>query len=877
MMSRYQSTILILIAADNSAEPPESEPPPDSDDNSDHGDGPALELQAHTPEIKRIFHPHSQRPVLFQSFVEYTTSNAPDREELIDSTPWKPFRTRLDFEIAEFCELAMLNKEMTETLLSLLRRCGETPEQYTITNYSELNKLWDLALYKCTEFVEDIITVPYKKKEEHTFKTYTRPLWDWVLSLVQDPQLARYFVWDAEKAYKFNGEIYARFYHEPWTANSFWEAQSSLPSHNMAKPVGLIIYADKSKLSTFGTEKAYAVVARIANLPVPIRNSNTQFSGGQVVGHQPVVKEDANENNKPAFANFKNVVWHAAFWKLLESLAHHAKAGSWTVCGDEILRWLFPIILILAADYEEACVMALIRGLQALYPCPMCFVPWNEQSDLSTQHLQRTGKDSKETLEQARACPTLAEREEILKDKSLRDVENVFWKINTDPHKAISFDRLHSYGGLWTDHLFAQIKARVVAKGRPAIAKVDKQMSAMPRWRGLNHFDAVMNITFNDGSKNEDIAKMMLFAAHNVLIDRAGVLLLQCARSFLELNMYASLEVHTSRTIAAGKCELILFNELMKDYVEACAGTEYEEKTWNFPKMHGHQHVFDDIENKGATRNFGTKISESIHGPIRQIYHRLTNFKDVTSQLIKHDHRRAVGLFIREQLDILDAPNDPEGETGADEVLSNITIGSKLKPVTFSAIEDANSSDAAFTRFRVRFAECLSQFLQVYSYGLPDGKLIRFEKDDNIIPFRFLKVHYNHLGNWTSSADYLRCNPNFHGHARYDGALVKTTDGHLFVKLIYMFSCTVEKKTHPFALILPLDIRAAVGKKDKALRLYRLHAKPRKEAEFISAYSIVRGLLLASDFDNYGEFFIVDIADTDFSLRLKDMYPRRFL
>jgi hypothetical protein len=52
-------------------------------------------------------------------------------------------------------------------------------------------------------------------------------------------------------------------------------------------------------------------------------------------------------------------------------------------------------------------------------------------------------------------------------------------------------------------------------------------MSAMPRWSGLNHFDAVMNITFNDGSKNEDIAKMMLFATHNVLIDPVGVLVLQ--------------------------------------------------------------------------------------------------------------------------------------------------------------------------------------------------------------------------------------------------------------------------------------------------------------------------------------------------------------
>jgi hypothetical protein len=53
--------------------------------------------------------------------------------------------------------------------------------------------------------------------------------------------------------------------------------------------------------------------------------------------------------------------------------------------------------------------------------------------------------------------------------------QNVFWKINSDPHQALSFDRLHAYGGLWTDHIFAQIKLRVTAKGRSAIAQIDNQ------------------------------------------------------------------------------------------------------------------------------------------------------------------------------------------------------------------------------------------------------------------------------------------------------------------------------------------------------------------------------------------------------------------
>ena len=64
--------------------------------------------------------------------------------------------------------------------------------------------------------------------------------------------------------------------------------------------------------------------------------------------------EDSPENkNKPGWVNFKRVVWHTAFYKLLESIEIFSKIGCWVECGDGIKRHIFPLILILAADYEE--------------------------------------------------------------------------------------------------------------------------------------------------------------------------------------------------------------------------------------------------------------------------------------------------------------------------------------------------------------------------------------------------------------------------------------------------------------------------------------------------------------------------------------------
>ena len=55
----------------------------------------------------------------------------------------------------------------------------------------------------------------------------------------------------------------------------------------------LSVYADKSKLSTFGTKKGYPVVARCANLPVELRNG-IGLGGGRVVGWLPIVCYDVH-------------------------------------------------------------------------------------------------------------------------------------------------------------------------------------------------------------------------------------------------------------------------------------------------------------------------------------------------------------------------------------------------------------------------------------------------------------------------------------------------------------------------------------------------------------------------------------------------------
>ena len=56
-----------------------------------------------------------------------------------------------------------------------------------------------------------------------------------------------------------------------------------------AVPFGIIIWADKTRLFSFGTEKGYPVLACCANLPIGVHNG-TGVGGGRLVGWLPIVR-----------------------------------------------------------------------------------------------------------------------------------------------------------------------------------------------------------------------------------------------------------------------------------------------------------------------------------------------------------------------------------------------------------------------------------------------------------------------------------------------------------------------------------------------------------------------------------------------------------
>ncbi|KAF7980011.1 hypothetical protein HWV62_40118 [Athelia sp. TMB] len=850
--------------------------------NDSVSSAPAADVWEALPDdIRTEYHPQSRREPKVARFEDYGRQASEHREqELRNAIPWEPYQTRLDFELSELMLEAALNKNQTSRLISLIRRAqaASSEDTFTIKSYSELVSVREQASKCYVDFDHRTISVPYKQQTRE-YEVHFRPLMQWALHMVDHPRLAPQFTWDAERISKWNGYKWVRVYHEPWTADHWWSVQSQLPKD--ASMLCFCLYADKTKLSSFGTEKGYPIMARIANLPVHIRNGNG-VGGGQVVGWLPIVAEDAAETKKTGFVNHKNAVWHTAFLEFLSDVKMYSETGLWHMCGDKVMRRLFTIILILSADYEEQCIMALIRGLGGIRPCPKCLILFDNLSDFpEPPPPPRTASNTMQILDSVK-FKTGEERENILKANGLRYVPNALHQMRySDVNLALSFDRLHTNSGLFDDHLWAELKRHIQSLGRPAIQAVDENVDAVPRWRNLNHFKSIMQVSFTDGSKHEDMLKAIVFATHSVITAAAcplGYLLLRCLRLFVVVDMYTALEVHTEDTIAEGREAVRAFGRSLTEYIKAASKDErFASKNWNFIKAHLPHHIFDDVTGKGVTRNYTTKPNEKLHGPLKNAYRDQTNFKDVAMQILKVDQHTWVNRLIRDDIEAFDElrrksllPDDIGDVEDLDD-FKKFAIGSKLPPRTYDQISEAYINDLAFRNFRANLNKYLSNQL---------GCIVRLNGEDMLQEHRFLKVNYESQVDWRTAEDFLRCNPQFHGQPRYDFVMYESKSRLVFAQLVLLFKCQTNlvalgQQEHILALVHPYDqpIPArGYPQKDKHLGLLRYRSRSRKQCEFIAVGSIIRGALLVTDPLISTDGLVVDVVDCDMFLRLKSLH-----
>ncbi|KAG2031803.1 hypothetical protein BDR03DRAFT_875141 [Suillus americanus] len=177
--------------------------------------------------IKVEYHPKSGILTKVQAFgnfkcqpAHYSSWLAPDP----DTCPWRPFKSRLEFNVAEIALEVALNNEQTDHLLDICRRCVQKSEKFTFHNHKDVRDKWDAASQHLMGFTKDVISIPFADRS-WDYDVYYRDLWEWATDLLHDPYLFPHFHFDAQRLSKFNGQTFKHFVDEPFTAQHFWNAQ----------------------------------------------------------------------------------------------------------------------------------------------------------------------------------------------------------------------------------------------------------------------------------------------------------------------------------------------------------------------------------------------------------------------------------------------------------------------------------------------------------------------------------------------------------------------------------------------------------------------------------------------------------------------------
>ncbi|KAK0494333.1 hypothetical protein EDD18DRAFT_1107358 [Armillaria luteobubalina] len=478
-------------------------------------------------------------------------------------------------------------------------------------------------------------------------------------------------------------------------------------------------------------------------------------------------------------------------------------------------------------------------------------------------------------------------------------------------HKAFEFIlspiKEKSRFGAWitkSNHLLKEIKKRMIKLGSSYTQLADELLQAFPSWKDLYHFkQGFMNVTFTDGRKYEALSKL-IFIAHAIFMaanDPIGYILLRALHVYMELDIYASLTLHTSDTLQDGQARTPIFASVIEEYKKATQNEykamqqtlthtdtipkEKKLKCWNFLKAHSHQHLFDDIEAKGIMLNYNTKPNESMHGSFKELYQHHTNFKNVDEQEGDEDDKGETGDSNKDKL----APTSSTSSK-ADYAATASLHGGHGKgggKLSIAEVKAKAVDDSDFHDFLNHLSSHMKKHFESHPEELPSDNGVPAEFDsfkcqDQILLYGMIKVNYSSVVDWSFTTDILRCSPSFNYHPHYDFVLLDTNQGPMFVQLVLIFKCVVHEKVYPLMLVQPF--KEAIGpitKKDHDLGFYRVRTRMKGDPLIVSIYSIIRGALLIEDIvmnrtNNRGErmtkdYLVVDMIDADMFLQMQNL------
>ncbi|KDN35213.1 hypothetical protein RSAG8_11788, partial [Rhizoctonia solani AG-8 WAC10335] len=810
--------------------------------------------------IKR--HPSSGQPSGF--LPSNSPTNQSQGETVHDNNilpPYFPFKTLDDFKQAE------IFSDFGDTDGKIDRQLGLASSTVTLKSAKEYHETLELAV--CLWGGKFTSTPVITRWEGREFEHYVhfQPIFPALKKVMGDPELAQHMVYYPEEqwVHRPGTESTAmQVWEELWHGRLWWLLQDQI--HPDQCILYIIIYIDETSVSTIGGVQVWPVYAWIGNLLASIRKQRTKKGGAILLGYLPKACIDPATKVKD-LAGLRCQVYHDTLKIIFESLEIPSRYGAPVRCGDGVICELVPVIGAGSADYMEIIKMICILGHQSNFPCPKCLVPRQEQSKLTKTWPMRTVSETEALFDRANSAETSSERDQILKEQSLRSVHMSPLLYSSLP-SAIIADPLHQIEqGIWGKHLWPWIRDQLPTASKDTL---DARMKSIPRYPDLKHFpNGITALKYTTGKEHGVILRMIPPLLEDLIVEEHQGLILGTFRTLATIHMLSKYTTHTDISLEELDKQIHKFNRLHAKMVRT-----FDNLNGNYPKFHSLSHLVDIIRSHSTTDNYHTGLGEALHPQSKKDYRRTNHQQDFEIQMLHMHQEREAVIRIRARVDAATAQNDSDEGKHIDAASSwegpNVQLGSRDRNGRQPApvfIQNHIQNDAS------NLSQNMERHLRTFLYQQVGGFGSRIHFREIDLPlldgmlvsiYRLITVGYTSLLDLRLGLDVVRVTDSWRNQGPRHDYVIAETEGKTFVaQLLKLFTLKVRGAEHSIAYVR----RFKITRRSKTTG--HIELKDTRSQYFIPTDWITRSCVVISCGGDSSRHVLWDLESPDMYIRLK--------
>ncbi|KDN41261.1 hypothetical protein RSAG8_07530, partial [Rhizoctonia solani AG-8 WAC10335] len=394
----------------------------------------------------------------------------------------------------------------------------------------------------------------------------------------------------------FHYEPYNAYFRDPKTSKSYqvfgeaYESQRMLDMHQQVQRVpldepcdlprcvaALMLFSDAMQLTLFGKAKIWPIRATFGNISKYERckpNSENHYDCPMIYTTHIRKLEDGRTIPKALLTHLRRELFHQV-WKhiLNDEFLHAWRHGVVVHCADGITRRVFPRIFSYSADYPEKVLIATLRGLRSLRPCPRCLIPQSQfiymglPSDMHRrQALKRIDtKERNDRVREARSiiydegrAITSSRVEGLLRSVSYVPTNNAFSRrlrtLGFDIFEALTVDLLHEIElGVWKS-VFQHLLRILESTGSKTMATFNERFRLISSFGDgtIRPFSEDVSSMSRPAARNyEDILQCIIPAVEGLLPSSIESQVLTLLFVLAHWHGLAKLRRHTTATVDA--------------------------------------------------------------------------------------------------------------------------------------------------------------------------------------------------------------------------------------------------------------------------------------------------------------------------------------